>query len=93
MDPGPGEYAPDASLQYEVKNGNSSVLSTRDVILKKEAKESRFNSLLKKGPAHYRVGDILVNAAQVHIPVFGTQTDRFVNNANSGILLIKVDYF
>ncbi len=32
---------------------------------------------MKKGPARYQVGDLLLDASQVHIPVFGTQTDRF----------------
>jgi hypothetical protein len=72
-------------LQYEVKNGSSSVLSKSELQRRKEAREqSRVMNLLRKGPTQFKIGNLLLNAADMHIPVFGTQTSRFGNSHASG---------
>ena len=47
--------------------------------------ESKITSLLKKGPVNLKIGNILLNAAQMHIPIFGSQTERFKESHNPGI--------
>ncbi|KAJ3283105.1 hypothetical protein HK104_010552 [Borealophlyctis nickersoniae] len=38
---------------------------------------SRITGLLRRGPAKFMVGNLVMNPAGVHVPVFGTQMERF----------------
>jgi hypothetical protein len=79
-DPGPGQYDPGKNIHYEVSNGlNQNEQNNQS------PKETKISYLLKKGPINVKIGNVLLNAAQLHIPVFGTQTERFKESLNPGI--------
>jgi hypothetical protein len=60
-------------------------LSKSELQRRKEAKEhNRVINLLRKGPAQFKLGNLVLNASDMHIPVFGTQTGRFGNAYASG---------
>jgi hypothetical protein len=76
-----------SQLEYEVKNGSSKALTLSEIASRRRLKEreSKLVSLLRRGPCQYQIGNMLVAATQVHIPVFGTQTERFPSNVDTDI--------
>ncbi|KAJ3163518.1 Sperm-tail PG-rich repeat-containing protein 2 [Geranomyces michiganensis] len=42
---------------------------------------TRITKLTGQGPAHFAVGNLLVNPAKAHAPVFGSQTERFADGS------------
>ncbi|KAI8586210.1 hypothetical protein BDZ88DRAFT_455189 [Geranomyces variabilis] len=42
---------------------------------------TRITRLTGQGPAHFAVGNLLVNPAKAHAPVFGSQTERFADGS------------
>ena len=80
-EPGPGQYDPGKNINYEISN----VLYQNEQN-NQDPKESKISYLLRKGPINMKIGNVLLNAAQLHIPIFGTQTERFKESLNPGIL-------
>lgn len=86
-EPGPAAYdLTNSQLEYEVKNGSSKALTTNEIANRRsKERESKLVSLLRRGPRQYQIGNMLIAATQVHIPVFGTQTERFPSNVDKDI--------
>ncbi|KNC98477.1 uncharacterized protein SPPG_06178 [Spizellomyces punctatus DAOM BR117] len=81
--PGPGRYdasvPPAADIPTEVP---VRALSTANASSRPPTRISR---LMGQGPGHFQVGNLYVNPAKAHIPVFGTQTERFGNGARADL--------
>ncbi len=78
-DPGPGQYDTGKKLNYEVSNTQFEAQQNNLA-----PKESKICAFLKKGPINFKIGNVLLNAAQLQVPIFGTQTERFKEALNPG---------
>ncbi|KAJ3008790.1 Sperm-tail PG-rich repeat-containing protein 2 [Thoreauomyces humboldtii] len=92
LDPGPGTYDPDT---YENPSPDSTTLPSTPASPHHHAPTSRpsrsggtpprpptrITKLTGQGPAHFALGNLLVNPVKAHAPVFGTQTERFADGS------------
>ncbi|KAJ3037614.1 Sperm-tail PG-rich repeat-containing protein 2, partial [Rhizophlyctis rosea] len=82
QDPGPGAYDPSPPPTGTTALPPTAGATSGEVeIISMGARNvppSRIAGLLRKGPTQLKVGNLLINPAGVHVPVFGTQEERFV---------------
>ncbi|KAI8922004.1 hypothetical protein DFJ77DRAFT_444919 [Powellomyces hirtus] len=90
LDPGPGTYDPDSHSPLTT-HSNTNTPSTpqppppppRHIYTsstKPPRPPTRITKLTGQGPAVFAVGNLLMNPAKAHMPVFGTQTERFAGS-------------
>ena len=79
--PGPASY----NIAESIANANNDIETDEFVHKDSQNREkSKMYKLLRKGPARIALGDIIIPSAKMHIPVFGSQTERFENPSNIG---------
>ncbi|KAI8822561.1 uncharacterized protein EV422DRAFT_403683 [Fimicolochytrium jonesii] len=83
LNPGPGAYNQTQADALAEQEAHEQVANSTRSRSAGSRPVTRMTRMMDQGPTHFKLGHLLVNPAKAHIPVFGSQTERFTGTQHA----------